>query len=94
MDRQQFQIIVLLVSVALLTLITLGGPGPDGQARLPLLLLMLASELGAILNAISVYAGLPVLRERPLPRRPLLRLAAHLLLVVVFVLNLVDLWPG
>jgi hypothetical protein len=93
MNRQNFPVIALLVSVALLALLTFGGPGPDGGPRLPLLTLLLACELGAIINAIAVYAGLPAVRERPLPWRALMRLIANLLLVAAFSLSLLSLWP-
>ncbi len=94
MNRQNFPTIALLVSVALLALVTFGGPNPDGSLRLPLLMVLLACELGAIINAIAVYVGLPALRQRPLPWRALLRLVANLLLVAVFAWHLFAFWPG
>ena len=93
MNRQNFPTIAILVSVMLLAVVNFGGPAPDGSPRLPLLMLMLVCELGAIINAIAVYVGLPTLQERPLRWRPLLRFMANLLLVAVFALNLYALWP-
>lgn len=93
-NRQNFPTIALLVSVALLALVTFGGPSPDGSIRLPLLMVLLACELGAIINVIAVYVGLPALRQRPPPWRALLRLTANLLLVAAFALHLFAFWPG
>jgi hypothetical protein len=94
MNRQSFPTIALLVSLPLLGLVAFGGPGADGTARLPLLTLLLVAELGAIINLIAAYLGLPALRERPLPRVRLLRLGTNLLLAVGFALSLLAFWPG
>ena len=93
MNRQNFPTIAILVSVPLLLALVFGGAGPDGT-RLPLLTLLLICEVGAVVNIIALYLGLPLLRERPLPWRKLLRLAVNLLLAVHFTLSLVAFWPG
>jgi hypothetical protein len=94
MNRQNFPTIALLMSLPLLGLIAFGGVGADGAPRLPLLTLLLVAELGAIINLIAAYLGLPALRERPLPRARLLRLGASLLLALGFALLLLAFWPG
>jgi hypothetical protein len=57
-------------------------------------MVLLACELGAIINVIAVYVGLPALRQRPPPWRALLRLTANLLLAAAFALRLFAFWPG
>jgi hypothetical protein len=94
MNRQNFPTIALLVSVPLLVLVTIGGTGPNNATPIPLLALLLVSELGVIINIIAAYFGLPAFAERPLPRRRLLKLGANLLLAASFGLHLVAFWPG
>jgi hypothetical protein len=93
MNRHNFPVIAVLISVPLLLLLIYAAPGPDGASAAPLLALLLAAEFGAIANLIAAYLGLPALRERPLPWRRLLRLVGNLFLALTFVLALLRLWP-
>lgn len=94
MTRQNFPTIALLVSVPLLLAIILGGDAGDGTTRLPLLTLLLVTELGAIINTIAVVLGVMSLSDEPRRRGVVARLAANLLLAVNFALNLFGFWPG
>jgi hypothetical protein len=94
LTRKNFPTIALLVSVPLLLAIIFGGDAGDGTTRLPLLMLLLICELGAVINAIAVVLGVMSLSDKPRPRGVVLRLAANALLAVDFALNLFGFWPG
>ncbi|WP_295542830.1 hypothetical protein [uncultured Thiohalocapsa sp.] len=94
MNRHNFPTIAIAVSVPLLLIVIFGGGPAPGETRVPLLALLLASELGLIINAVGAYFGLAALRTQPRPRGVLLRLAANLVLALDFGANLLAYWPG
>ncbi|WP_462330671.1 hypothetical protein [Thiohalocapsa halophila] len=94
MNRRNFPTIALAVSVPLLLIVVFGGGPTPVETRVPLLALLLVSELGLIINAVGAYFGIASVRARPRPRGAVLRLAASLLLALGFGANLLAYWPG
>ena len=95
MKQLVFPRIALILSVFLVGGLTLGvGPTEAETTRLPLLLILLMAELGAVLNAIAlVLTGMAFLRgERNV--RVILILVAALLMLITFISYLMEYFPG
>lgn len=95
MKQLVFPRIALVLSVLLVGALTLGaGPAEAESTRLPLLLILLMSELGAVLNAISlVLTGMAFVRgERNV--RVVLILVASLLMLITFISYLFEYYPN
>jgi len=94
MNRNNFPLIALGLSVPLLALLLFGAqPVADGSSRLPVLTLLAISEFGAIANAIATWFGVAPLLQRQFQARRTAIAAASLLLTSVFTWHLILFWP-
>ncbi len=94
MNRNNFPLIALGLSVPLLALLLYGAqPVADGSNRLPMLTLLAISEFGAIVNAVATWLGVAPLLQGQFHARRAAIAAASLLLAGVFSWHLILLWP-
>jgi hypothetical protein len=97
MKRQQFPIIALILAVPLLGALWIGGQPPTGGSAaatlLPLLTLLLISELGLIVNLAGVILGVQHGRQQGWSTRHALVILACALAALAFLLHLIRWWP-
>jgi hypothetical protein len=95
MTTARFPTLALSVGLVLaLVLLAAGGGDPAGEHRLPLLMLLLMSELGFIVTAIGAFVGIRGMRGEG-PRLASLSVTLGCMtLAVGFVVMGLALWPG
>ena len=94
MNRNNFPLIALGLSVPLLALLIFGAqPMTDGSTRLPVLTLLAISEFGAFANAIAAWLGIARLCKGPFHAGRTILSVASLLLAGAFIWTLIHFWP-
>jgi len=94
MNRDNFPLITLGLSVPLLSLLIFGSQlMADDSTRLPLLTLLAISEFGAFANAIAAWFGVARLWQGPFRAGRTIVTVATFLLAGVFTWALIHFWP-
>lgn len=94
MTSARFPTLALSVGLVFaLVLLAAGGGDPAGEHRLPLLMLLLMSELGFIVTAVGAFLGLRELRREGLRLATLSVALGCAALAVGFVVMGLALWP-
>ncbi|MGB5832998.1 MAG: hypothetical protein WBG92_13540 [Thiohalocapsa sp.] len=94
MNRSNFPLIALALSVPLLMFLVYGAQrAPDGSMVLPLLTLLAISEFGAIANAIAAWLRIGPMLQGQFDARGAVIGAASMLFTAAFTWYLVSLWP-
>lgn len=94
MNKKQFPIIALIIGFFALGTV-MGGQfiGPDGSTVLPLLVLLMLSELALIVTGLGAWFGFQRLRQEGFSLIPGIVTIACALMVPLFLKMGLDLWP-
>jgi len=94
MNRDNFPLIAIGLSVPLLSLLMFGSQlMADGSTRLPMLTLLAISEFGTLANAIAAWLGIARLWQGPFHAGRTVVTVASLLLAGAFTWALIHFWP-
>lgn len=93
MKKKHFPMVALVLGILLSLLATIGSvPMPNGNTRLPVLMLLLACEMGFIVTVIGGAMGFNQVRTAPDGRGMIAITAGCLLLAIAFAYLGLELW--